>query len=103
MEREILAVSVRCGEQPECELREHEVRVVACGMFTVGEEPERVRDRGSAVGLVAQRMRQSHGLAEVFLWQARDPGRLGRLEALSVDGGCAPPAPRGGRTAPTRR
>ena len=39
MEREILAVSVGCGEEPECQLREQEVRLVPHGMLAVGEEP----------------------------------------------------------------
>src|ERR1700739_2195498 len=93
MEREILAGSIGGGEQPECKLREHETRLVPRGMLTFGQKPGRVRVRRSAVRLVAQRMRKSHRLAEVFLWQAGDPGALGRLEKLFFDPGAVPPAP----------
>ena len=48
----------RC-KQPEGELCEHEGCLVARGMLAVGQQRERVRDRGSAVGFVAERMRES--------------------------------------------
>ena len=85
MQREVFAVAVGRREQPEGELREHEARLVPRAILAVGKESQRVRDRGSAVRLVAQRMRQPHRLAQVFLRQACDPGPLGWLEAFPLD------------------
>src|SRR5262245_58351271 len=83
-------MAIGCGEQPEGELRKHKVRLIQPPIIAVGEQREPIADRRTAIGLIAEGVRQAQRLAEVLLGKPGDPSALPWPEAFLIDlGGIA--------------
>ena len=73
LDREVLGVAIGGGQQPERELRQHEIGFVLLGMFTVGQQGEAVLHRRPTIALVLAFGPDSERLTEVLLGQPGDP------------------------------